>query len=90
MGTAINPNINGLLAFVLLSTVPFNLLKGVLVSLIVFISYKRYRQCRFQRIYLWIFLVIQKNLQIDYIEFFSFLEKYQNDFYQIIENEVIL
>lgn len=41
MGTAINPNINGLLAFVLLSTVPFNLLKGVLVSLIVFISYKK-------------------------------------------------
>ena len=41
MGTAINPNINGLLAFVLLTTVPFNLLKGVLVSLVVLISYKK-------------------------------------------------
>ena len=40
-GTAINPNINGLLSFVLLTTVPFNLLKGVLVSFIVFLSYKK-------------------------------------------------
>lgn len=41
MGTAVNANINGLFTFVLLATVPFNLLKGVLVSVIVFISYKR-------------------------------------------------
>lgn len=40
-GTAVNPAINGLLAFVLLATVPFNLLKGVLVSIVVFISYKK-------------------------------------------------
>lgn len=40
-GTAVNPAINGLLAFVLLASVPFNLLKGVLVSIVVFISYKK-------------------------------------------------
>lgn len=40
-GTAINLNINGLLSFVLFATVPFNLLKGVLVSVVVFISYKK-------------------------------------------------
>lgn len=41
MGQAINPNIHGLLGFVLLMTIPFNLLKGVLVSLIVWITYKK-------------------------------------------------
>lgn len=41
MGTVINPNINGLFTFVLLTTAPFNLLKGVIVSLVVFISYKK-------------------------------------------------
>lgn len=40
-GTAVNPSINGMLSFVLLATVPFNLLKGILVSIVVFISYKK-------------------------------------------------
>lgn len=40
-GTAVNSNIDGMLTFVLLATVPFNLLKGILVSAIVFLSYKK-------------------------------------------------
>lgn len=41
MGTAVNSHINSLLTFVILSVAPFNLLKGVLVSLIVFLIYKK-------------------------------------------------
>lgn len=41
MGTAVNPHINGLTAFVLLAVAPFNLLKGGLVSLITALIYKR-------------------------------------------------
>lgn len=41
MGHVINPNINGLFAFVMLATVPFNIIKGVLVSSVVFLSYKK-------------------------------------------------
>jgi riboflavin transporter FmnP len=41
MGTAVNSHINSLLTFVLLSVAPFNLLKGFLVSLIVFLIYKK-------------------------------------------------
>ena len=33
MGTAINPRINSLTSFILLAVVPFNLIKGILVSL---------------------------------------------------------
>ena len=40
-GHAVNPNINGLLALVLMATTPFNLLKGILCSVIVFLSYKK-------------------------------------------------
>lgn len=40
-GHAVNPNINGLLALVLMATTPFNLLKGILCSIIVFLSYKK-------------------------------------------------
>lgn len=36
----INPAINDLNSFILLSIVPFNLLKGIIVSIIVFVSYK--------------------------------------------------
>lgn len=43
MGTAINPNITNLFTFVVLAVAPFNLLKGVLVSLIVFLIYKKIR-----------------------------------------------
>lgn len=43
MGTAINANITDLFTFVILAVAPFNLLKGVLVSLIVFLIYKKIR-----------------------------------------------
>lgn len=43
MGTAINANITDLFTFVVLAVAPFNLLKGVLVSLIVFLIYKKIR-----------------------------------------------
>ena len=41
MGTAVNPNITGLSTFVIFAVAPFNLLKGVLVSVIVLAIYKR-------------------------------------------------
>lgn len=41
MGTAVNANITDLLTFVMFAVVPFNLLKGVLVSVIVFLIYKK-------------------------------------------------
>lgn len=41
MGTAVNGHINSLTTLVLFAVVPFNLLKGVLVSLIVFLIYKK-------------------------------------------------
>lgn len=41
MGTAVNPAINSLMSFVLLAVAPFNLLKGVVVSIITFLLYKR-------------------------------------------------
>lgn len=41
MGTAVNANINSLFTFVMLAVVPFNLLKGVLDSVIVIAIYKK-------------------------------------------------
>lgn len=41
MGTAVNANITSLSTFVFFAVGPFNLLKGVLVSLIVFLIYKK-------------------------------------------------
>ena len=41
MGTAVNANITNLFTFVLFAVVPFNLLKGILVSLIVILIYKK-------------------------------------------------
>ena len=41
MGTAVNANITSLFTFVVFAVAPFNLLKGVLVSLIVFLIYKK-------------------------------------------------
>lgn len=41
MGTSVNPNITSLSTFVMFAVAPFNLLKGVLVSLIVFLIYKK-------------------------------------------------
>ena len=43
MGTAVNAHITSLTTFVIFAVVPFNLLKGLLVSLIVFIIYKKIR-----------------------------------------------
>ena len=43
MGTKINPAIDDLSTFILYAVVPFNLLKGVLVSLVVALIYKRIR-----------------------------------------------
>lgn len=40
MGTAINPAINGVWTFVLLAVVPFNIIKGILVSVITILLYK--------------------------------------------------
>ncbi len=41
MGTALNKNITSLSTFVIFAVAPFNLLKGVLVSSIVFLIYKK-------------------------------------------------
>lgn len=41
MGTVINPNIDGLFTLILWSVIPFNIVKGIAVSTIVFISYKK-------------------------------------------------
>ena len=43
MGSAIRPGVNGLMAFALFIVAPFNLLKYALVSIIVFVIYKRIR-----------------------------------------------
>lgn len=40
MGTAINPAIDNLFTFCLLAVTPFNLLKGVLISILTFFLYK--------------------------------------------------
>jgi len=41
MGTAVNANIISLFTFVMFAVAPFNLLKGVLVSIIVLCIYKK-------------------------------------------------
>ncbi len=41
MGTKINPNIKNLTSFIILSIIPFNLLKGVVVSAVTLAIYKR-------------------------------------------------
>lgn len=43
MGTAINPSITSLTTFVAFAVAPFNILKGVLDSVIVFLIYKKIR-----------------------------------------------
>lgn len=42
-GTAVNPKITSLTSFVMFAVAPFNLLKGVIVSVIVFLIYKKIR-----------------------------------------------
>ena len=41
MGTKVNASITDLFTFVMFAVVPFNLLKGVLVSIIVMLIYKK-------------------------------------------------
>ncbi len=41
MGTAVNPHVNSLLTFALLCVAPFNLLKGIAVSIVTMLLYKR-------------------------------------------------
>ena len=41
MGTAINPAIDSVMTFVLLCVAPFNLLKGIVVSILTMLLYKR-------------------------------------------------
>ena len=41
MGTAINPAITSILTFVVLAVAPFNLLKGIVVSVLTLLLYKR-------------------------------------------------
>ena len=41
MGTAVNAGINSLMTFVLFAVLPFNLLKGILDSIIVLLIYKK-------------------------------------------------
>lgn len=41
MGTEINSSITGIGSFVILAVAPFNLVKGILVSVIVFLIYKK-------------------------------------------------
>ena len=43
MGTSVNPAITGIWSFVLLAVLPFNLLKGFVVSFITILIYKRIR-----------------------------------------------
>ncbi|MCC8161613.1 MAG: ECF transporter S component [Lachnospiraceae bacterium] len=40
MGAEINPNVNGIWTFVLLTVAPFNLVKGILVSIVTMLLYK--------------------------------------------------
>ena len=43
MGTAVNSGITGISTFVMFAVAPFNLLKGILVSVTVFLIYKKIR-----------------------------------------------
>lgn len=43
MGTAINPAISNMMTFVIFCMVPFNFMKGVIISLITLLLYKRLR-----------------------------------------------
>ena len=43
MGTALNPSIDNMFTFVVFAVVPFNLLKGIIVSLVVSLIYKKIR-----------------------------------------------
>jgi riboflavin transporter FmnP len=40
MGSAINGNINNVMSFVIIAVAPFNIIKGVVVSVITLLIYK--------------------------------------------------
>ena len=44
MGTAIHPSINSVMSFVLLTVLPFNLIKGAIICAITFVIYKYLRK----------------------------------------------
>ncbi len=41
VGSALNPSIDGLFSFILLAVIPFNIIKGLLTSILVLVSYKK-------------------------------------------------
>ena len=49
MGTDVNPGITSVSTLVLFAVVPFNILKGALVSLLTFLLYKRVEKALFRR-----------------------------------------
>ena len=49
MGTAVNSSINSVSTLVLFAVVPFNLLKGIVVSAVTFLLYKRLEPLLFRR-----------------------------------------
>ena len=49
MGTDINPGITSVSTLVLFAVVPFNILKGVVVSILTFLLYKRVEKALFRR-----------------------------------------
>ena len=49
MGTAVNASITSLSTLVLFAVVPFNIVKGVLVSILTMLLYKRVEKVFFRR-----------------------------------------
>ena len=49
MGSAVNASITSVSTLVLLAVAPFNILKGVVVSLVTFLLYKRLEKLFFRR-----------------------------------------
>ena len=49
MGTDVNASITSVSTLVLFAVVPFNILKGVVVSLLTFLLYKRVEKALFRR-----------------------------------------
>ena len=49
MGTAINASINSVSTLVLFAVVPFNIIKGIVVSLLTFLLYKRVESALFRK-----------------------------------------
>ena len=41
LGSAINKNVNSLLTLIIFCTIPFNIIKGIIISLVTYLLYKR-------------------------------------------------